>query len=233
MTVPRPSPSTCLVPPRQSRRRQADRGGTARSNGARGPTRAASVMSAIVCAIALLTTPARALAAEIEDVDFPDRVEAGDTTLPLFGLGLLRYKILFRGYVGGLYLPPGTPASRTLEDVPKALELYYFWDIDAPLFGEAANELLAKTHPPERIAALRGRLDRLHALYRDVEVGDRYRLTYVPGEGTSLRHNGELLGTIPGADFAADYFGIWLGEEPINEAFRDQMFARFGVETKP
>lgn len=233
MTAPQAPPSTRPAPPQRPRRRGPDGRRTAISRGGRGPTRAAAVTSAIVCAIALLTTPTAARAAEIEDVDFPDRVEAGDTTLPLFGLGLLRYKILFRGYVGGLYLPPGTPASRTLEDVPKALELYYFWDIDAPLFGEAANELLAKTHPPERIAALRGRLDRLHALYRDVEVGDRYRLTYVPGVGTSLRHNGELLGTIPGADFASDYFGIWLGEEPINEAFRDQMFARFGVETQP
>jgi len=173
-----------------------------------------------------------AWAAEIEDIEFADQIEAGETTMPLFGLGLLRYKILFRGYVGGLYLPDGVPAERTLEDVPKVLELYYFWDIEAPLFGEAADDLLARNHPPERIAALRSRLDRLHGLYRDVKAGDRYRLTYVPGDGMSLHHNGELLGTIPGADFASDYFGIWLGEAPLNDAFRDQMFERFGTSPK-
>ena len=172
-------------------------------------------------------------AAEIEDIPFPDQANAGDAELPLFGLGLLRYKVLFRGYVGGLYLPEGVPASRTLDDVPKVLELYYFWDIDAPLFGEAADDLLARNHPPERIAALRSRLDRLHGLYRDVEEGDRYRLTYVPGDGMSLHHNDDFLGKIPGADFASDYFGIWLGDAPLNEAFRDQMFERFGVAERP
>jgi hypothetical protein len=181
----------------------------------------------------ILAVPPAALGAEIEDVPFPGRVRAGDRTLPLFGLGLLRYRVLFRGYVGGLYLPDGVPASRTLDDVPKALELYYFWDIEGSLFGDAANEMLARRHPPERVAALRERLDRLHGLYRDVEAGDRYRLTYVPGEGTTLTHNGTALGTIPGADFAADYFGIWLGADPINEAFRDQMFGGLESATVP
>jgi hypothetical protein len=175
----------------------------------------------------MATLPAASLAEprEIEDVPFPGEVAAGDETLELAGLGLLRYRILFRGYVGGLYLPDGVPTSSTLENVPKALELYYFWDIKGRFFGEAADELLAKHLPPERFAALRGRLDRLHALYRDVEAGDRYRLTYVPGTGTTLSYNGETLGTIPGADFAVEYFGIWLGAKPLDEAFRDQMLA--------
>ena len=60
-------------------------------------------------------------------------------------------------------------------------------------------------------------------MYRDVEEGDRYRLTYSPGVGTTVALNGEPLGTIPGADFAADYFGIWLGEEPLDRSFRDQV----------
>jgi len=174
--------------------------------------------------VGLAALASSADAADIEDIPFPDAVRAGDQEIPLYGLGLLRYRVLFRGYVGGLYLPERTPASATLEDVPKALELYYFWDIKGRFFGEAADELLSRTRPPERIAALRERLDRLHALYVDVEEGDRYRLTYEPGKGTTLAHNGRELGTIPGADFAKDYFGIWLGEEPLSVEFRDQMF---------
>lgn len=169
--------------------------------------------------------PAPGISAEIEDIAFPDSVEIGDDTLPLFGLGLLRYRVFFRGYVGGLYLPPDAGASQVLDDVPKALELYYFWDIDGDLFGEAANDLLARTQPPERLAALRDRLDRLHALYRDVEEGDRYRLSYAPGVGTTLLYNGRPLGTIPGADFASAYFGIWLGSDPLDVSFRDQILS--------
>lgn len=164
-----------------------------------------------------------ATAAEIEDISFPERVSTEAAELPLFGLGLLRYRVFFRGYVGGLYLPTGTRADQTLDDVAKALELYYFWDIEGRFFGEAAEELLLQTHPPERIAALRGRLDQLNALYKDVKVGDRYRLTYQPGRGLTLSYNDKDLGTIPGADFAEAYFGIWLGEAPLNTSFRDQM----------
>jgi len=182
------------------------------------PTRAL-----VVLLLAWLLVAPGIQAAEIEEIQFPENVEAGGDTLPLFGLGLLRYRVFFRGYVGGLYLPTGATADQTLTDVPKALELYYFWDIEGRFFGEAAEELLVKSHPPERIAALRERLDRLNSIYRDVKVGDRYRLSYVPGTGTTLLYNGKALGTIPGADFAEAYFGIWLGDQPLNETFRDQM----------
>lgn len=188
-------------------------------------TGAMALITSLLMVGGLLGASTARAAAEIEDIPFPETVEAGQAQLPLFGLGLLRYRVLFRGYVGGLYLPPDAQASDTFRDTPKALELYYFWKIEGRFFGEAADELLARTLPPERISALRERLDRLHGLYQDVVPGDRYRLTYLPGRGTSLTLNGELLGIIPGADFAADYFGIWLGEDPLNESFRDQLFA--------
>ncbi|MHA7836555.1 MAG: chalcone isomerase family protein [bacterium] len=170
--------------------------------------------------------PGIARAAEIEDISFPAQVQAGPHRLAVFGLGLLRYRVLFRGYVGALYLPPGASADDVLEDIPKALELHYFWDIEGRFFGEKADELLEETLAPQRLESLRERLDRLHSLYRDVEAGDRYRLTYLPGRGTTLTYNGEALGTIPGADFARAYFGIWLGPEPLNESFRDQILGR-------
>jgi hypothetical protein len=184
---------------------------------------AIAAIGLLILGLMALPPSARA-AAEIEDIPFPEQIVVGQSELPLYGLGLLRYRVLFRGYVGGLYLPKGEEASGTLSDIPKALELYYFWDIEGRFFGEAADELLTRTHPPERIAAMRERLDRLHALYKDVKVGDRYRLTYAPGTGMTLSHNGQDLGTIPGADFATDYFGIWLGNDPLNASFRDQMF---------
>ncbi len=172
---------------------------------------------------AVLLAATGAAAGEIEDVPFAEELEVGQTRLPLYGLGLLRYRVFFRGYVGGLYLPEGTDGEQTLADVPKALELRYFWDIDGPLFAEAADQLLARRHPPERIAQLRDRLDRFHSLYRDVKAGDRYRLAYSPGVGTTLSLNGEVLGSVPGADFARDYFGIWLGEDSLDDEFRDQL----------
>lgn len=185
--------------------------------------RSTPFLAPVLIGLALLLVALPSSSAEIEDIPFPDEVRSEAGPLRLYGLGLLRYRVLFRGYVGGLYLPEGVEAKQLFGDVPKALELHYFWDIEGRFFGEAADDILSRSLPPERLSALRSRLDRLHALYRDVDEGDRYRLTYSPGVGTSLALNGEVLGTIPGADFAADYFGIWLGQAPLNVPFRDQM----------
>lgn len=185
--------------------------------------RSTPFLASALAALALILAPMPSATAEIEDISFPDEVDSEAGPLRLFGLGLLRYRVLFRGYVGGLYLPDGVEPAALFDDLPKALELYYYWDIEGRFFGEAADDILSRALPAERVTALRSRVDRLHALYRDVEEGDRYRLTYSPGVGTTLALNGEVLGTIPGADFAADYFGIWLGSEPLNVPFRDQM----------
>ena len=67
------------------------------------------------------------------------------------------------------------------------------------------------------------RLEKLHAAYEDVAPGDRYALTYLPGTGTSLSKNGRVIATTPGADFAAAYFSIWLGERPIDDSLRDRL----------
>lgn len=192
---------------------------------------AASVLFATVLAALLPAAflPATALAAEIEGVEFPDEIKVSeDPAVPLkvFGTGLLRYRVVFRGYVAALYLPEGVPGERALDDVPRRLELSYFWSIDGEDFGEAANQLLARSLGERELEALKPKLERLHRAYRDVRPGDRYALTYVPDVGTELRLNDEQLVTIPGEDFARAYFGIWLGDEPLDEGLRDKLLRR-------
>ncbi len=164
-------------------------------------------------------------AAEIEGVHFPDQYRSGDVTLRLTCVGLLRYKLVFKGYVAALYLGDGVAAGDVLGDVPKRLELSYFWSISGADFGKAGDRILAQNVDARTLAALRPRLDRINALYRDVKPGDRYSLTYVPGVGTELALNDRRLGLIEGADFAAAYFRIWLGDHPIDTRLRDQLLA--------
>jgi hypothetical protein len=181
-------------------------------------------VAAALCLCLVAWRPAAA--ASIEDVEFADRVSAGGEPLVLSGLGLLRYRVIFRGYVAALYLPEGTDPAQALRDVPKRLEIEYFWSIGGQAIREAGEEILARNVPPERLEALGPRLARIGALYRDVEPGDRYALTYVPGRGTELAKNGEPLGVIEGSDFAAAYFSIWLGQAPIDEPLREQLLSR-------
>lgn len=163
---------------------------------------------------------------EIEGVTFGDVYRAGDTTLPLRGLGLARYLFTVKVYVAALYIEERVTPDEVLSDVPKRLELQYFQPISGPDFGRAAAEVMARNVPAAAMTALRPKIDRLHALYQDVKPGDRYSLTYLPGVGTELAHNGTTKGTIEGADFASAYFAIWLGPHPISEALKSHVLQR-------
>jgi hypothetical protein len=169
--------------------------------------------------------PARAGAAELEEIEgvgFAGSVVAEDTPLELHSVGVLRWYFL-KGYVAGLYLGPEVAPEDVLADTPKRLELHYLYGIRGEDFGEAAWKLLARSLDRPALERIRARADHLASAYEDVEPGDRYALTYLPGVGTRLSLNGETRATIPGADFAAAYFGIWLGDEPLDEPLRDQL----------
>lgn len=178
---------------------------------------------AAVLAVAILFAAAPSIAAEIEGVEFDERVTLGDRVLALRSVGLLRYRIVFKGYVAALYLEDGTPTERVLENVPKRLELEYFWSIDGEKFGPVAESVLERNLDANSLERLRPRLEMLHERYEDVNPGDRYSLTYLPDEGTELAKNGVRLALVPGADFARPYFGIWLSEAPLDRGLRDQL----------
>lgn len=173
-----------------------------------------------------LASPVVGGAAEIEGVTFADTFRAGALAMPLQGVGLAKFLRTIKVYVGALYLAPGTRLECVLDDVPKRLELSYFRAIQAGDFGRAAMKVLADNVSPATIIRLKPRIEQLHRLYQDVKPGDRYGLTYLPGVGTELALNGERKGIVEGADFAAAYFAIWLGPDPINEALKEGLMHR-------
>ncbi len=164
-------------------------------------------------------------AAQISGVTFAETVPAGPTQLQLRGTAVLTWGIFFDVYAGALYLPAAATGAAWHEDLPKRLELEYFRAIRGEDFAESSDQLLRRNLPPATYQTLRERLQLLYRLFRDVQPGDRYSLSYHPATGTELRLNGALLGAIPGADFASAYFGLWLGDKPISTAFRDRLLS--------
>lgn len=144
-------------------------------------------------------------------------------SLKLHNTALLKVGLVFKVYVAGLYLSDPADAKRVLEDVPKRLEIVYLRDLEARVLIDAADDYLKKNHTAVEIATIKSRLDDINKLYADVKEGDRYTLTYLPGTGSELALNGKPLGTIPGADFAKMYFGIWLGPGCVKPDFRNAL----------
>ena len=160
---------------------------------------------------------------QVDGVRFARTVDAHNQQLRIQGTGLLKVMVFVKAYAGAFYLPDYTPADQALQPVAKQLVLEYFHPIKSEDFAKATRVKILDNVDAAEAEQLGPRIDRLAALYRDVQPGDRYALTYVPGEGTRLTLNGELLGSIPGDDFARAVFSIWLGANPIDEGFRDRL----------
>jgi hypothetical protein len=161
--------------------------------------------------------------AEIEDVFFADSVTIDDTKLSARGVGLFRYLGFIKAYVGVLYVEEGKSTQDVLTNTAKRLEVEYFHAIKGEAFGPATHKVIAQNTDAATLERLRSRIDAHNALYVDVQPGDRYALTYMPGKGTELSLNGRPSGTIEGADFASALYAMWLGEKPMNKSFKRQL----------
>lgn len=191
-----------------------------------GHDRLATAASAVALLLALAAPSLGRTGIEVEGVTFAPDVHSGGHHLLLHNAGLLRYRVVIKAYVAALYLGAGVSPAAALDDVPKRLEAEYFWALAGEDFGPATREGMRRNVDAATLAALQPRLDRFAALFVDVQPGDRYALTYLPGLGTELALNGRPLGTIPGADFAAALFAIWLGPHPLDRDLKQALLAR-------
>jgi Chalcone isomerase-like len=181
------------------------------------------LVAASLFGLVTLFRVARSQAAKVDRVEFPDRLRAGDVTLKLRGAGLVYYRSVVKGLAAGLYVDEDANTSDVLADVAKRVEIEYYWSLKGSTIAAALAGPLADNVPADRLAAIQADVDRVHAALADVKPGDRYALTYLPGVGTWLTHNGKTVATVPGKEFAAAYFSIWFGERPMDAKLKRQL----------
>ena len=182
-----------------------------------------SYFTAIIVMITLLSVTPSVNGAEIEGIHFENRYETDGVRLKIQGTGLLRYLGFIKAYVGALYLEERSSLKDVLSDKPKRLEVEYFHALKGEDFGITTNEVIAKNTDALTLEKIRPQINYHNSLYEDVQPGDRYSLTYIPGKGTELALNGKTKGIIKGADFASALFSMWLGESPMNKPFKKQL----------
>ena len=124
------------------------------------------------------------------------------------------------------WLEEGYTVDEALSDRAKRIEIEYMRPIRGEDFGSATNKTIAKNVDSQTLERLRPQIDYHNSLYEDVQPGDRYSLTYIPGIGTELALNGEPKGTITGEEFAVAIFAMWLGPKPINKSFKQQILGK-------
>jgi hypothetical protein len=156
---------------------------------------------------------------------FPQSSFFNNQKYPLAGTGLFRYWG-FKVYAIALYADPEDALKATiLNPLPKRLVIHYFRDFEAKDFRE--SQKLALENPFKmNLDDLKSKLIEMEGLYRPVKKGDEYSITFIPGVGTQLELDGEILGTVEGDDFQKAYFGIWLSDNSVKESLRRQLLPR-------
>jgi hypothetical protein len=181
-----------------------------------------SVYPIIALIVVILILP-RSEAAEVNGIKFDEQYAAGDMVLKIRGTGLLRVMAFAKVYASALYLPEDCTSKMVFSDVPKRLEVEYMRSIAGNDFGRVTEKKISENVDPQTYERLRSRIEYYNSLYQDVQPGDRYSLTYIPGMGTELALNGEPQGVIEGADFAVAVFSMWLGPKPISESLKKDL----------
>lgn len=172
----------------------------------------------------LIAVPA--FAGELKGVKMVDTLEAGGKKLVLNGMGL-RTKAIFKVYVAGLYLEEKSsdPAVVTSKDQVRQVQMVMLRDLEKHKITEAIVAGFEK-NSGDKMAALKERLDKLNASVPDLKEGQIFKLTYVPGKGTTVKGGdaGEVV--IEGKDFADALFSVWLGKTPVDDDLKSGMLGK-------
>jgi hypothetical protein len=173
----------------------------------------------------LAAAPA-ARGAVISNVQFVDELFVSDLKLKLRGTGLYYYKLLIKVAAAALYLDQKATGTNVLADVPKRLEMQYFWSVATSDLVTGSSALLERNLDAETRERLDPQIQEMLTLYCDVAAGDRCAFMYLPGAGTSLLLNGKRLGIVPGAEFAAAFFSIWFGAKPLDAGLKSKLLGQ-------
>lgn len=179
--------------------------------------------------LALVTAATPVMAKQVVGVEVPEHVTLGPaaTDLTLNGAGV-RTKIVIKIYVGGLYVTtPTHDAAAVLADPgAQRILIHMVRDLDSKTLADALREGLDANLSPAELTPLEGRIADLTKMLTSrptVTKGAQIYLDYLPGTGTQVTADGQLMGSIPGEDFHVALLKIWLGRKPVDSDLKKAM----------
>ncbi|TNE56223.1 MAG: chalcone isomerase [Bacteroidetes bacterium] len=162
----------------------------------------------------------------VAGVSFPAKVEVAEKTLIYNGAGL-REKYMIDLYVSALYLKrPSMDANKIIEDdalMGIHIELVSN-KVTRDKFVETVREGFEKaSHGTATSEEIKLFMDAFSAAFKK---GDKIHLNYVPGRGTYVKKNGQVLTRVPGLEFKKALFSIWLGTRPADGTLKKGMLGK-------
>jgi hypothetical protein len=161
-----------------------------------------------------------------EGVTLPRTMKFGNKTLQLNGAGS-RSKMWVDVYIQALYLSQLSQSAKDI--INDNAEMSIRIEITSALVssGKLTRALHAgfEKSAAENLEALKPKMESLKSFLADeIKRGDVFELTYNPADSSVwVTKNGELKGKVPGFDFKKVFFGIWLGENPVDEELKNSL----------
>mgnify|MGYP001818856245 CR=1 FL=1 len=152
-------------------------------------------------------------------------LHGNEHTLVLNGAGI-RKKFFMNIYAGALYLPAKTIDATAIisDNGPAAIDMHILYSkISQDKITGGWEDGMKANLDPDRLDALRPRLDRFNALFTELHEGDHIRIAYIPSSGTEVRINDEQRGTVEGNDFFRALLEVWLGSSPVSKSLKAEM----------
>jgi len=179
------------------------------------------------CILALFAITLQSIALEIEGVHVPESQLLPDgSSLVLNGAGV-RKKLMFKLYIGALYLAEKSQDAEAIvaAETPMAIELQI-------ISGKINSDNMTKATTEGFEHSTEGKTDSiqaeiqqfLRAFSEPIVKGDKFTMTYIPGDGVIIQKNAKTVDTIsdtPG--FKEALFGIWLSAHPAQDSLKSAM----------
>jgi len=160
---------------------------------------------------------------------FPNNMKTGEAELTLKGVGV-RTKLFVDVYLGGLYLneklnEKNTDAKALVKaNEPMAIRLKITSGlINSENMADATREGFEMS-TDGNVKPIKHQIDKFIAVFQEeIEDNDAYNIVYQPTEGVLVYKNDELRINIKGLEFKEALFGIWLGDDPVDEDLKSGM----------
>lgn len=161
-----------------------------------------------------------------EGVTLPRTIKFENKTLQLNGAGS-RSKMWVEVYIQALYL--SQLSQNPKEIINDNLEMSIRIEITSALVSSGkltrAMHVGFEKSAGENFEVLKPKMELLKSYLADeIKRGDVFELTYNPTDSSVwVVKNGEFKGKVPGFDFKKVFFGIWLGDNPVDEELKNSL----------
>lgn len=172
--------------------------------------------SSLAVALGVLLAGSSASAEVIAGIRVPPSIQIGSDELSLNGAAL-QERFVFDVTVVSFYTPrPVRSASEAVKaEGKKHLRFNLLRNLSQAQLHDVIRQGLGMA-TGNALAPIQDQMERFLSKLPAVRRGDVMSITYVPGEGTTLRINNKARITIDDKAFAEAIFSVWLGPRPID-----------------